>query len=166
MNVKALVEASLFVSDKPLSVERICKILNLGREEVEKALQALREEMDKEDRGIELVETPEGFELRVKQEYREKIVKFAPLSDLSDGMVRTLAIVVVKQPIKQSTIVKIQGNKAYDYIKKLEKKGLIKAEKAGRTKILTTTPEFERYFGKSVEEIKRFLEEEMKGRQA
>ncbi|MCS7106466.1 MAG: SMC-Scp complex subunit ScpB, partial [Candidatus Aenigmarchaeota archaeon] len=77
---------------------------------------------------------------------------------------RTLAIVAVKQPIKRSLIVKYQGNKAYGYVESLEKKGLIKTEKAGRTRIITTTPEFEKYFGKSTEELKKILEEKVLGK--
>ncbi|MEM5869600.1 MAG: SMC-Scp complex subunit ScpB [Candidatus Aenigmatarchaeota archaeon] len=159
MNPKALLEAALFVSDKPLSVEKLSKILNISSEEVKKFLLKIQTELQQEDHGIELVETPEGFELRVKQEYREKVAKLAPFADLSDGMMRTLAIVAAKQPIKQSIIVKIQGNKAYGYIASLEEKGLIKSEKFGRTKLLSTTSDFEKYFGKSSEEIKRILSE-------
>ncbi|MEM5772987.1 MAG: SMC-Scp complex subunit ScpB [Candidatus Aenigmatarchaeota archaeon] len=159
MDTKALLEAALFVSDKPLSIEKLSKILNINSEEVKTLLLKIQAELQQESHGIELVETPEGFELRVKQEYREKVAKLAPFADLSDGMMRTLAIVAAKQPIKQSIIVKVQGNKAYGYVAGLEEKGLIKSEKFGRTKLLSTTPDFEKYFGKSSEEIKRILSE-------
>ncbi len=162
MNKKALLEACLFVSEKPLKLEKLSKILECSIEEVKNILEEMKEELRKKERGIELVETPEGFELRIKPEYREKVAKLAPLADLTDGMLRSLAIIVVKQPVKQSVLVKIQGNKAYGYVKLLEEKGLIKSEKFGRTKILRTTPEFERYFGKSSEEVKKILEEKIK----
>ena len=162
MNKKALLEACLFVSEKPLKLEKLSKILECSIEEVKNILEEMKEELRKKERGIELVETPEGFELRIKPEYRERVAKLAPLADLTDGMLRSLAIIVVKQPVKQSVLVKIQGNKAYGYVKLLEEKGLIKSEKFGRTKILRTTPEFERYFGKSSEEIKKILEEKIK----
>lgn len=158
MNQKALVEAAFFVSDKPLTLERLSKIVGIGSKEVKQLVNQFQQDLAKDYRGIELVETPEGYELRVKQVYRENIVKLAPLADLSDGMMRTLAIVTVKQPIKQSVIVKYQGNKTYGYVKVLEEKGLIKTEKHGRTKLITTSPDFERYFGKSSEEIKSYIE--------
>ena len=72
-------------------------------------------------------------------------------------MKRTLAIIIAKQPVKQSTVVKIQGNKAYDYLRALEKRGLIKTEKFGRTRIISLTKNFEEYFGKSIEEIRKEL---------
>ncbi|MDI6807262.1 MAG: SMC-Scp complex subunit ScpB, partial [Candidatus Aenigmarchaeota archaeon] len=90
-------------------------------------------------------------------DYRERVATLAPLADLSDGMMRTLSIVVLNQPIKQYDIVKFQGNKTYGYVKGLEDKGLIKTQKYGRTKLITVSSEFERYFGKDVEEIKKTL---------
>jgi segregation and condensation protein B len=158
MNQKALLEAALFVSDKPLSLEKLSKIMDCSQQEVREQMIRLQTDLKTDDRGVELVETPEGFELRVKPDYREKVVRLAPFADLSDGMMRTLAIIAAKQPIKQSIIVKVQGNKTYGYITGLEDKGLIKTEKYGRTKIITTTPDFEKYFGKSSEEIRKVLE--------
>ncbi|MEM5790771.1 MAG: SMC-Scp complex subunit ScpB [Candidatus Aenigmatarchaeota archaeon] len=162
MNKKALIEAALFVSEKPLSLERLSKIFDISQEEIKSLMEEMKKDFQRNDRGIELVEAPEGFEFRVKAEYREKVSRLAPLADLSNGMLRSLAIITVKQPIKQSTIVQIQGNKAYGYIKLLEEKGLIKSEKCGRTKLLRTTSEFEKYFGKSVEEVKKMIEEKVK----
>lgn len=157
INPKALVEAALFVSDKPLTIDRLSAITSISQNDLKIILEEIETELRANDRGIELVETPEGFELRIKPIYRDRVARLAPLSDLSDGMLRTLAIVAAKQPVKQSLIVKYQGNKTYGYIVKLEEKGLIKTEKYGRTRLVNTSPDFEKYFGKSAEEIKRML---------
>ena len=157
MNEKALVEAALFVSDKPLSIDKLSAMLKMDADEVKTYLIRLQTDYRVDDRGFELVETPEGYELRVKSEYRDRVARLAPFADLSEGMMRTLAIIAAKQPVKQSLIVKYQGNKSYAYIANLETKGLIKCEKFSRTKICTTTPEFEKYFGTSAEQIKAML---------
>lgn len=157
MNKRALLEAALFVSDKTISLEKLSSIINSTQEEVKQLIVKIQQELTKEDRGIELTETPEGYEFRIKSEYRNAVAMLAPFSDLGEGMLRTLAIVTVKQPIKQSIIVHYQGNKAYGYIVELENKGLIKTEKSGRTKLVTTTDDFEKYFGKSSEELKKLL---------
>ena len=157
MSDKALVEAALFVSDKPLSIEKLAAMVRLPEDEVKSYLIRLQTDYRIEDRGFELVETPEGYELRVKQQYRQQVAKLAPFADLSEGMMRTLAIIAAKQPVKQSLIVKYQGNKTYKYIANLEAKGLIKTEKYSRTKLCNTTPEFEKYFGTSSEQIKAML---------
>jgi segregation and condensation protein B len=122
----------------------------------------IQSSLKKSDRGVDLFETPEGYEFRLKPEYRDKVVKLAPFSDLSEGAMRTLAIVAANQPVKQSVIVRYQGNKSYGYIEKLVGKGLITAEKHGRTKIISTTPDFEKYFGKSAEDMKKLLSVEKK----
>lgn len=157
MNNKALVEAALFVSEKPLSVRKLVEITGLDEKEINLTILDIQKNVKRFDRGIDLVETPEGYEFRLKPEYRDKVVKLAPFSDLSEGVMRTLAIVAANQPVKQSVIVRYQGNKAYGYIEKLEKKGLITTEKSGRTRIISTTPDFEKYFGMSGEEVKKLL---------
>ncbi len=162
MNQRALLEAALFVAEKTLSAARLSELTGIPEPKIHILLLEMKEDYEKEDRGIILVETPEGYELRIKPEYRDKVVPLAPFSDLSEGMMRSLAIIAVKQPVKQSVLVRYQGNKAYGYIAELETKGLVKADKFGRTKIITTTPEFEKYFGRSSEEIKKILTEEEK----
>ncbi|MEM5875519.1 MAG: SMC-Scp complex subunit ScpB [Candidatus Aenigmatarchaeota archaeon] len=157
INKKAAVEAALFVSNKPLTVRQISYLLGIPTKEIENILKEIKKELEKEERGIMLLETPEGFELVVKPEYRQYVQKVAPFSELSEGVKRTLAIIIAKQPIKQSMLAKIQGNKVYEYLKILEKKGLIKTEKFGRTKIITLTKNFEEYFGKSIEEVRKEL---------
>jgi len=157
MSKKATIEAALFVSETPLNIEKLAKFVDGDEEEAKRIVSQIIEECKNDNRGFELVETPEGFEFRIKQQYRDSVAELAPFSDLSEGMLRTLAIIAAKQPIKQSTLVHYQGNKVYNYISKLETKGLIKTEKFGRTKLVTTTPGFEKYFGKSVEEVKQML---------
>lgn len=157
MSKKAKIEAALFVSDTPLDIASLAKFVNGDEDEAQRIVDEIIEDCKRDDHGFELVRTPEGYEFRIKQQYRDNVAELAPFSDLSEGMLRTLAIIAAKQPIKQSTIVHYQGNKVYDYISKLEAKGLIKTEKFGRTKLIETTGGFEKYFGKSVEEVKKML---------
>ena len=161
--MNALLEAALFVSATPLGMEKLMKILAVSSPtEVAQIISELQKDLKNQERGIEIVESPEGFEFRVKAEYRERVARLAPFADLSEGMMRTLAIVAAKQPVKQSIIVKYQGNKSYGYIASLEGKGLVRTEKAGRTKNVMTTIDFEKYFGKTAEEVKKSLEEASK----
>ncbi len=159
MDKKALIESALFVSDKPLNARRLSEITKVPEGEIQALVEELKNDFQKSDRGVELAETPEGYEFRIKPEYRDKVSALAPFSDLTEGMLRTLAIVVSNQPVKQSVIVRYQGNKAYGYIGQLEQKGLLKSEKFSRTKIITTTSEFEKYFGMSSEQIRKALEQ-------
>jgi len=160
---KALIEAALFASEDPLSLHKLSKISGItSKKELKKILYEIKKDYDVDTRGIELAITPEGYQFRVKNDFSRIVAPLTPYSELSDGMLRTLGLVALRQPITQSQIVKIQGNKTYNYIKKLEKKKLISSEKTGRTKILRTTREFERYFDKSLKEIQDSLRAVMK----
>jgi segregation and condensation protein B len=155
---KALVEAALFVSENPVSIKSISKITGItSAKDLKEILDTIKKEFDADLHGIELVLTPEGYQFQVKDKFLEKVSGLTTYSDISKGALRTLSIVAIRQPMLQSEIIKIQGNKAYNYIKSLEKKGLIRSEKAGRTRLINTTKEFERYFGKSLKEIREKL---------
>ena len=160
MNKKALIEAILFASPNPISLQTFCRIAEIEENEARKILEEIRIELEKSEHGIELVETPQGFELRIKPEYREKAKFFAPFTDLSEGMLRTLSLIILNQPITQAEIVKYQGNRAYEYIRELERLGLIKTQKSKRTKIVFVSSFLEKYFGMSLEEIKKRIKSE------
>lgn len=156
---KKLVEAALFMSPKPLDLNDLGKITGIN------SLGYLKELLDNlqkdyEDRGLEITKTQDGWHMQVKQELLSKVSHLTPYSDLPEGCKRTLALVVYKEPVKQAEIIKIQGNKAYTYIKYLEKRGLIKTEKQGHSKILKVTKEFENYFGQEKEKVREAMEKE------
>ncbi len=162
MNEKTrIIEAALFMSDKPLNLDYLGKtsgVNSLGN--VREILEGLQKDYDK--RGMEVIKTPHGWVMQVKQDLLDKVAHLTPYYDLSEGCKRTLAIVAYMEPVKQSEIIRIQGNKAYSYIKSLTKKELVKTEKTGHTKILKLTAEFERYFGEEKEKVKEQLKEMIK----
>jgi segregation and condensation protein B len=154
---KRIVEAALFMSPKPVTTKELSKITGFPEGQVEERLEELQKDYDSENKGVEITRDPEGWGMRVKPGILPQVAHLTPYSDLKDGHKRTLALVAYKEPIKQSDIIRIQGNKAYSYIKRLEKKGLIKSHKEGRTKILSLTQGFERYFGEEKSRIKEML---------
>jgi segregation and condensation protein B len=158
---RKLVEAALFMSSRAMAAEEISKITGVTPANVEKILQTLSDEYASDGKGVEVIRVPEGWEMRVRPELLPKVAHLTHYSDLRDGHKRTLALVAYREPLKQSDAVRIQGNKVYNYIKFLRKKGLIKSEKAGRTIKLSVTKEFERYFGLEKDKIKEMLQRGM-----
>jgi segregation and condensation protein B len=159
-NKVALAEAALFLSPKPMMIDELAKIMgvnSLGY--VKETLERLV--VDYEKRGIEIVSSPAGWEMQVKPTYLNSVAHLAPYADLSEGPKRALALILFKEPLKQSDLIKMQGNKTYDYLKTLDKLGMVKREPSGRTKILTLTKEFERYFGEEKEAVKQRLGQEL-----
>ncbi|AEA47400.1 SMC-Scp complex subunit ScpB [Archaeoglobus veneficus] len=157
--MKRVIEAILFTSPDPLSPSRIARIAGADVKEVENALAELVEEYATKDSAIEVIEVGGKYLMRVKPEYHTYVERFAE-KDMEKGVLRTLAVIALRQPIMLSKLAKIRGNKCYDHVKKLEEMGLIKAEKRGRTRILRTTKKFATYFGLKTgnpEEIREFL---------
>lgn len=160
MDKKNLLEAALFMSTRPLMLNDLGRILGVNSLGFVKDLLSQLQK-DYGDRGMEIINTPQGWVMQVRSGLLPNVAHLTPYSDIPEGCKRTLALVAYKSPVKQSEIIKIQGNKAYTYIKSLVKRGLVKPEKQGHTKILKVTQEFERYFGGDSSKIKEMLQEGM-----
>jgi len=158
--IKPSVEAALFMSNDMISTYKISRMFKLSPSIIQKAIDIIKAEYENSDHGVHVFETSEGYQMKVKPEYVSKVRTLTPYKDLNKGLLRVLALVAYKQPMTQSDVVKVIGNRAYDYIKKLQQKGLIKTEKRGRTKALIATKEFANYFGlEKTEDFKKFFNE-------
>lgn len=157
MELKKAVEAILFSSSEPVKVTEIAKITGCSLEEVTNAVSSLIREYAERDTSIEIIKIGDGFLMRVKPQYAEYVEKFT-IREFDKGTLRTLAVIAVKQPITLAKVAKIRGNKCYDHVKKLVERGFVKAEKKGRSTILTTTEEFATYFGLETGEPEKIKE--------
>ncbi|WP_457548889.1 SMC-Scp complex subunit ScpB [Archaeoglobus sp.] len=155
--MKEEVEALLFSSPEPIDVREIAKILRARVEDVEKAVNELIKDYEGRSTALEIVKLGNKVLMRVKPKYQHLV---SGERDLDKSTLRTLAIIAANQPIELSKLAKMRGNRCYEHVKKLEELGLVKSERKGRTKVLTTTEAFVKYFGlnvSSVEEIKDVL---------
>ena len=158
--IKAAIEAALFMSNQPISLEKLSKILKRSPEKIKAVIEEFKQEFQKEEHGIHVIETSTGYQIRVKPELVSSVSNLTPYRDLGRGLLRVLALVAYKQPITQSEIVKVLGNRTYEYVKRLEERGLIKTVKHSRTKALIATKEFANYFGlENPEDAKKFFED-------
>jgi len=154
----ALLEAVLFTTSEPLTLDELQKTLKLRKETLEKMIARLREKYASPEHGMRLSEAG-GYRLIVKEDYVEKVSHLTPYADLSRGLLRVLSIIAYHEPIKQSDIVKVVGNRTYEYVKELEERRLVHGERKSRTKMLSTTQHFEEYFGTKKEEIKNVFKQ-------
>lgn len=152
---KVMIEASLFVSDKPVSIEDLSIKLEVRKTLITEMLKDLM--MDYMDRvtSLEIVKVGEDtYTMQIRPEYTSKVKKFASGGLIPEGVMRTLTIIALKQPIAKSLLVKLRGSGAYEHVKDLEDRGLVRSERAGRTQNVTTTDQFADMFGLS-REIKK-----------
>ncbi|HNX38998.1 MAG TPA: SMC-Scp complex subunit ScpB [Methanothrix sp.] len=143
---KAVIEAALFASGKTLSLRELAGLSGLSEERARAMAEDLAAEYAARGSGIEIKGIGEGYSMQVAFGLAGRVISCAP-KEIEAPLIRTLAIIAYKQPIKQSELVEIRGNKGYEHVKELETRGLISAEKAGHTKLLTTTRGFADYFG-------------------
>lgn len=144
-----ILEAALFMSPKPLPLEELKAIAEIdSRLQTKALLDELIYFYKTRKTALEIVESPIGYQMRVKEDYEDKVKHFAQDSMFSRGVMKTLALIAYKQPINQSLVVAYRNNKAYDHLKILLEAGFIKREAKGRTFALTTTTKFIEYFGK------------------
>ena len=145
-NLKIL-EAVFFISGRFLNMQELISLSDLSPLVLKDLIEKLKEKYDSEDFALEIVEKNEMWKMDVKNEYSYIVNKLATgASEFSKAEQETLAIIAYKQPIKQSVIIKIRGNKAYDHIKKFSDLELIKKKKTGHTFELYLSDDFYDYF--------------------
>ena len=154
---KKLAEAALFMSATPLTLSELSNIIEATPQESSRVLEELMQQYKTRDTSLEIARSDDKYQMRVKNQFMDKVSHLAVSADMTKAVLRTLGLISMREPILQSDVVKIIGNKAYDYIKELRDRGFILAKKQGTTKKLSTTPKFEAYFGKKAVSIKNIV---------
>jgi segregation and condensation protein B len=162
MNLKAFAEAALFVSGKSMSAREIARVFGIEDKPVKAALDELVKEYSGRDCGIEVFKTDGKYGMRVKPELEERVLHLVPETDMPKAMLKTLALIAYEQPVKQSYVVKLRGNRVYKYVKRLEELGFIERKPEGHTRLLTTTPKFNQYF--KINDAKELVKADLKTR--
>ena len=145
-------EAIFFVSGRFLTMSELVALSDLNPAIIPGLIEKIQEKYNDRDSAIEIVEKAGAWKMDVKADYTYLINKLATGSaEFSKAEQETLAIIAFKQPIKQSVIIKIRGNKAYEHVKKFADLGLIRKKKAGRTHELSLSDDFYDYFNVSSE---------------
>ncbi len=138
-------EAALFIAGKFLSIQELITLTDINPILLKKILADLKDKY--KSSGIEIIQKDNLWKMDVSQEYKDIVNKLATgSSEFTNAEQETLAIIAYKQPIKQSVLIKIRGNKAYDHVKKFVEIGLINKKKQGHTSELTLAENFHDYF--------------------
>ena len=139
------IEAALFIAARFLSVAEMVSITGLSPIAISDAIYKLKQKY--EATGLQIIELNGKYKMDVRQEYSHFVNALAVgNAEFSKAEQETLAIIAYKQPIKQSIVVKIRGNKAYEHIKRFLEYGLLKAKKLGHTQELRLSDKFYEYF--------------------
>ena len=139
------VEAALFIAGRFLNLQELVMLTDVNPIMLKEILHRLEK---KYSSGVlKLVNRTNSWKMDVAEKYHYLINKLATGSaEFTKAEQETLAIIAYKQPIKQSVIIKIRGNKSYDHIKKFRQLGLIVGKRTGHTLDLSLSEEFYEYF--------------------
>ncbi|MFA4854112.1 MAG: SMC-Scp complex subunit ScpB [Candidatus Omnitrophota bacterium] len=164
-NLKSAVEALIFASEKPVTLEQLKKVLgNPESGEVRKIVDGLKSEYETQNRGFRIVEIAGGFQMITCSAFApflKKLYKDRSVDKLSKPALESLAIIAYKQPLTKSEIESLRNVNVDGVMKSLLEKNLIRIsgrkKVPGRPFVFGTTRQFLEHFGlKSLENLPNF----------
>ncbi len=154
-DLKAIVEAVIYLTDEPLSADQIAIGLKQPAANVGRVLDELVVEYGKSEHGVTVREIAGGYKMSTKPEHHEAIRAFVrnlkPPLKLSLPALETLALIAYKQPVTTPEIMEVRGVQGAGVIRTLLDRKLI--AEAGRKQVIgkpilyKTTKEFLIQFG-------------------
>ena len=179
---EAIVEAVLFTMGKSVDVRQLAAALGRDVESAKDAAARLKERYEREQRGMQIIELEDSFQMCTRAKYYENLIQVASAPKkqvLTDVVLETLSIIAYKQPITKLEIEKIRGVKSDHAVNRLVEYNLVyevgRLDAPGRPALFATTEEFLRRFGigstqnlptpdpETAAEIRMEVEEELKG---
>lgn len=144
--LKPKIEAVLFTTAKALKVKEIAEILGAEPDAIEESLLELIMDYSSRDTALE-IDDEDGYIFQVKLEHMDIVEKLCPV-ELKPAILKTLTVIALKEPIRQSYLKDLRGSNAYEHVQELVEKGLIakNKDKNGRSFNLKTTQKFNEYF--------------------
>lgn len=179
-HLKKVIECIIFVSEKPVSIQRLLKALpQIKKDEITGCIEELITEWNALDRGFKLHEVANGYQFRTNSDFSEEIIRFKEIKPfrLSRAALEALAIIAYNQPITRLEIDQIRGVDSTGVIGVLLEKRLVeisgRKEVIGRPFLYATTSDFLETFGlkslrdlpslKELEEIENSFEKTLHG---
>ena len=156
-SLKNIIECLLLVSDEPLSISQITKILddkNLNKKQISHAIDELNQ--DYANKAIHICQVASGFRFQAKDGLDTYISKLKDkgTNKFSKAFLETTAIIAYKQPVTRGDIEDIRGIAvSTNIIRTLLELEWIKIvghkESPGKPELFGTTPKFLDYFNKN-----------------
>ena len=159
--LEAAIEAILFTMGNSVELAQIADAIQQDKETTRKILQNMMDRYQQEDRGIQIIELEQSYQMCSKKEYYECLIRLAmhpKKPALTDVMLETLSIIAYKQPVTKAELEKIRGVKCDHAVNKLVEYNLVRElgrlDAPGRPILFGTTEEFLRRFSiQSIEDL-------------
>ena len=147
LQLDTLLEATLFGAGRSMSVTELCDSLGYDEDEMLDCLYSLRSTLKRRRGGaLQIAEVGDRWAIEVKPDIADHLPKEAK-TELPKKLLKAASLIAYHQPMSQSRLVELLGQKAYDYVRELAQYGMIDRRKDGNTRRLTTTRRFSEAFG-------------------
>jgi segregation and condensation protein B len=147
--LQGAIEAVLFSSGDPVSINRIAEALELDVPTASKMLQNLIDDFNSRNSGVQIVRLDNNYQMCTNPEYAEYVRSVMDMrrnTPLSQAGMEVLAIVAYNQPVTKAFVEQIRGVDCSGVLGSLTAKGLIeergRLELPGRPLLYGTTPDF------------------------
>lgn len=158
---KGMIEAILFAAGREVKIKELMLALEANSEEIISIVESMKNEYQQENRGLQIINVGEAYQLCTKKEYYEVIYSIFDKRNkpnLSQAALETLAIIAYNPRITRAEIESVRGVGSDATIYKLLEYHLIeetgKLDAPGKPGTYGVTPEFFRMFGfNSLEEL-------------
>lgn len=151
---EAAIEAILFTMGDSVEVGQIAQAVDQDIPTTHRIIRHMMEQYQQEDRGIQIIELENSYQMCTKKEFYEVLIQVArqpKKAVLTDVMLETLSIIAYKQPVTKAEIEKIRGVKSDHAVNKLIEYELVtelgRLDAPGRPILFGTTEQFLRTFG-------------------
>ncbi|MDB3870807.1 SMC-Scp complex subunit ScpB [Euryarchaeota archaeon] len=146
-SLSIILEAIMFTSGRSMSTDELSKIVDKTSVDVNTALSELQARIKRrQDSALQLTEVSGRWIFEVRPSLSPHLPEsFRP--DTPQRLLPAAALIAYHQPMAQSQLVEMLGQRAYDHVRELANLGLIDRRRDGLTRRLTTTRRFAEYFG-------------------
>ena len=151
---KGVIESILFSAGREVKITELMSALEARSEEIITVVESMKEDYKNEERGLQIINVGEAYQLCTKQEYYEYLYSIFDKRNkpnLSQAAIETLAIIAYNPKITRAEIEAIRGVNSDGTIYKLLDYNLIeetgKLDAPGKPGTYGVTSEFLRVFG-------------------
>ncbi len=163
--ITAKLEAILFASGDPVSIEKLQKFLKLTKGQIKDSIKSLFEKYDNDQSGLQLIEKKGRIQLVTKASLAKNVAEFlgkALNEELSKSSLETLAVVAYRGPVTRVQIEYIRGVNCSYALRVLSLRGIIERKENpldSRSYLYEVSFEFLKSLGlKKIEDLKDYSE--------
>ena len=151
---EAVIEAVLFTMGESVEISKLAELIGESKSNTKKIVYKMKEKLQKSNRGVDIIELGDAFQMCTKTEMYDYLIKIAKSPRkyvLTDSVLETLSIIAYKQPVTRADVEKVRGVNCDHAINRLIEFNLVtelgRLDAPGRPLLFGTTEEFLRRFG-------------------